>query len=402
MHNPEVLIFSRSFPEFCHRPRKTGDYSLKDSDFIPDHIMLEYGMYILQGGSTGSSQLVKRSNRHRVLLCPVLKGGEACHFECESRLRSGITYQCKFLRKTAIEDPRQPLLPSYITSKKQANTYIHQGVKLTTVKEEATGALLTALASTSLKFIDVDRQCFRDFCKTLIEIGQHHPTDSVGTLMPETERHLISDMLCQRAVKAVDSLFTEISNLVVSIQFDSATINHKQLMLITITVLTSADKQSHVFQLGPSPASLVDYLEFLENIFECLRHNSTTIGNICTDGCPVQRAAIFDYLKQLRLAPNKPELIPNVIWCHNHLLNLITQHIADNPITVESTVKMTKKIQHFATRAHRKMVRTHLHAICPTFIPSRWLSLWCVQSFIRLHRSSIVIEKSPKPLQLSH
>ena len=356
-----------------------------------DHIMLEYGMYVLHGDNTSSGALFKRSNRHRLMLCPVLRGDSMCEFEAEGRLRSGITFLCPFLRKTSITDSSQPLLQAYLSSKAKRNPQSYPGVLLTPIKQETTRALLTTLASTSLKFIDVDRQCFRAFCQTLIQIRQQHPGDPLESLAPEMDRHVISDMLCQLSVDALDSLFSAIANTIVSIQFDAATINHKQLMLITVVSLAAPNNRQQTFQLGRSPATLPDYLAFLANIFQCLNQNRTTIGNICTDGCPVQRAAIFQYLRTLRIPSfNQPLLIPNVVWCHNHLLNLICQHLGNNQITESSTVKMTRKIRHFTTLAHHKTVKSHLHAICPTFIPPRWLSLWFIQSFIRLHRATII------------
>ena len=351
--------------------------------------MLEYGIYYMHGDTTSSTQLFKRSNRHRMLLCPVIQGDRMCQFECEGRLRGGVTFQCPFLRKTTVRDPAQPLLQAYI-SRTNPNPQPHQGTLLAPMKQETTKALLSTLASTSLKFIDVDKESFKTFCRTLIQIGQKHPQDAVESLLPETERHVLSDMLCQRSVDALDSLFTEIFDRVVSIQFDAATINHKPLMLITVTPLTTPNMQPHTFQLGPSPGNMDEYLVFLSNLFQCLGRNRTSIGNICTDGCPVQRAAIFRFLEILKLPGNQPPLIPNVVWCHNHLLNLITQHLADNQITVSTTVQLTRRIRDFAALAHHKVVRSRLRSICPTFIPSRWLSLWCIQSFIRLHRFTII------------
>ena len=138
-----------------------------------------------------------------------------------------------------------------ITSKDQRTAQPHSGVLLAPVKDQTTRALLTNLASTSLKFVDVDRQCFRTFCRTLIQIEQQHPGESLELLTPETERHVLSDTLCQISVEALDSLSADITNALISIQFDAATINRQQLMLITVVSLTAPNNKQRIFQLGP-------------------------------------------------------------------------------------------------------------------------------------------------------
>ena len=89
-----------------------------------------------------------------------------------------------------------------------------------------------------------------------------------------------------------------------------------------------------------------------------------------------------------------------MVWCHNHLTNLITAATAKNTTTVESTVKTARRICRFARKAQTHRYKARLGAICPSVIPSRWLSLWLVQSFIRLHRHTIIENNYLKPSHL--
>lgn len=337
-------------------------------------------------------------------MCPITKMGKNCFFHCETRLQAGVLFVCPHLTTTAQNDPHQPLLQHYIKQQKRFQTTETQsGVPLSPIKQEATEALLKLFTNTTIKFTDIDQQDFKSFCCKLIEIGQRKPTEQIQNLLPEMERHCLPDMLCQKAVHTLRDFYQELSGTAVSLQFDEATINHRKLVLVTVTPLQLHGK-AKFFEIGCSPSTKAEYEVFLSNLFDCFHQQSITVGNICTDGYPVQRLAIFSFLQKLSTSLNvihfTPTIRPMVIWCHNHLTNLITAATVKNGVTEKTTVKTAKRISVFARKAQSHRYKSRLGAICPAVIPSRWLSLWLVQSFIRLHRDIIIQNKYIKPIHM--
>ena len=404
MHLPELVVFSKDLPNKCSKARRAGDYSIKQTDYIHDHILLEYGQFHVITDKNTTKKLLRRTNRHRVFMCPIMKMGRNCQFHCETRLQAGVLFVCPHLTRTAQNDPRQPLLQTYLQRQKRFQTAeIQSGVPLSPLKQETTEALLKLFTNTTMKFTDIDQEDFKSFCSKLIEIGQQNPTEQIGTLLPEMDRHTLPNMLCQKAVHTLKQFYDEFCGSAVSIQFDKATINHRKLVLVTLTPLHINGK-AHFFEIGESPITQEDYQLFLTNLFDCLHQQSITVGNICTDGYPVQRYGIFRFIQRLSTAANlihfTPSIHPVVVWCHNHLTNLITATTVKNTITEDTTVKTAKRISRFARKAQSHRYRAQLGAICPSVIPSRWLSLWLVQSFIRLHRHLIIENNYLKPAHL--
>ena len=176
IYSPELVVFSRDLPGNCSKPRTLGDYPIKESDFIHDHLLLEYGQFSVTTEQNSSKKLLKPTNRHRLFMCPITKMGESCLFHCETRLQAGVLFVCRHLTTTAPNDPHQTLLQNYIKQQKHfETTEIERGVPLSPIKEEATEALLKLFTNTTIKFTDIDQPDFKSFCCKLIEIGQRSP-----------------------------------------------------------------------------------------------------------------------------------------------------------------------------------------------------------------------------------
>ena len=304
-------------------------------------------------------------------------------------------HACDLLKEhtTTPLDHRQPLLQPFLARSPphHSDSASEGGMPLPPLKKETTDKLLEFIGSSSISFRDIDSQTFRSFCLSLISAGQRSPTIPPDQLLPEMERHSLSQLMSDQASAPLNDLFRIIEDGFVSVQFDGAKIITKNYLIVTIAPIDQTTPPLF-FQLNLSPTQEVQYIQFLTHLFTCLSLHNVVVGSICTDGCPTQRAGIAQFLSSLRDAshphPFEVQFIPLMIWCHNHLVNLITQTLWTNPITDNTSGRVYKIVCNFAESCHRRKVRELLEGVCPSIINTRWLSVWLVCSYIRLHRNA--------------
>ena len=79
-------------------------------------------------------------------------------------------------------------------------------------------------------------------------------------------------------------------------------------------------------------------------------------------------------------------VLPLHIPCFNHRINLALQYAVRTPALSGAV----SELQKFASVAMTKPYRKVLGKVCPSFVNTRWFSLWNIASFIRLHRDQII------------
>ena len=323
-----------------------------------------------------------------------------CCVEGEHRSTKMQNHACNLLQDcpTTSADPRQPTLREFQTRSVSSSTgsTVSRGRELPAMKKEVTDKLLEYIGSSSISFRDIDSLSFRSFCLSLITAGQQNPTVPSEQLLPEMERHSLSHLMTDQASLPLNDLFRIIEDGFVSLQFDAAKIITKNYLIVTVAPIDQTTPPLF-FQLNLSPSQEVQYIQFLTNLCTCLSLHNVVVGSICTDGCPTQRAGIAQFLSSLRESshphPFEVQFIPLMIWCHNHLINLITQTVWTNPITDNTSGRAYRIVCNFAEICHRRKTRELLEGVCPSIINTRWLSVWLVCSYIRLHRNAIYSAK---------
>ena len=332
-------------------------------------------------------------NRHRLALCPLVKGTKNCCLEGELRSVKMQNHQCDLLKEcpTSTSDPRQPVLHTYARPL-ATQPDIARGKELSPLKRSVTEKLLEYIGSSAISFRDIDSPSFRALCLELISAGQHNPALSPEQLLPEIERHSLSQLISDKASVPLNDLFRILEDGFVSVQFDAAKIITKNYLIVTVSPVDQTTP-ALFFQLNVSPSQEAQFVQFLYNLFGCLSLHNIVVGSICTDGCPAQRAGIAQFISSLR-DPSKyhgfeVQFIPVMIWCHNHLVNLVTQTVWTNVHTQTTTNRVYQMVSTFAEMSHKRKLRQLLGGVCPSIINTRWLSVWLVCSFIRLHRNAI-------------
>ena len=382
LYDPKLILFNqKEIP--VSRWNRTQMYRL------PARLLLVYGYYSREEGKI-------LRNRHRIAMCPISKGETNCYFEGELRSIKMQNHACDLLKEhtTTTLDHRQPLLRQFLVSSvpPQTDSTNSRGKALPPLKKETTDKLLEFIGSSAISFRDIDSLSFRALCLSLVSAGQQHPTIPPDKLLPEMERHSLSQLMSNQASIPLNDLFRIIEDGFVSVQFDAAKIITKTYLIVTIAPVDESTPPLF-FQLNIAPSQEVPYIQFLTNLFGCLSLHNVVVGSICTDGCPTQRAGIAQFLSSLRDSshhhPFEVQFIPLMIWCHNHLVNLITQTVWKDPITEPTANRVYQIVCNFAEMSHRRKLRELLGEVCPTIINTRWLSVWLVCSFIRLHRNVI-------------
>ena len=131
------------------------------------------------------------------------------------------------------------------------------------------------------------------------------------------------------------------------------------------------------------------YADKLFKVINFLRHRNIFVVSICWDGALAQVSGIQDLRKRIsaeQVPPSKRfPIIPLHIPCFNHGINLALRHATSIPV-LSNIIEL---LQSFAAESGTKAYRDVLIKNCPSFLATRWFSLWNIASFIRLNRVSI-------------
>ena len=196
-------------------------------------------------------------------------------------------------------------------------------------------------------------------------------------------------MLKARARELYTQLLYSLKDSYVTINIDSAIIGHTSYLAVTIRQI---QLQSAVYfiQLLNSPSDKRGYTLQICSIIEFLRRHNIFVISLCCDGASAQVSSISDVRKHLNnpAIPNyqRSPILPLHIPCFNHRVNLALQRATRSPVLS----KVVSELQKFASLASTKAYRTTLGKAGPSFVSTRWFSLWNIASFIRLHRDKII------------
>ena len=382
----ELIIYDPKLILLDQRQVTISRWGRTQTHSLPARLLLVYGIYSREEG------LIVR-NRHRLALCPLTRGMRNCYLEGELRSAKMQNHECDLLKEfpTASSDHRQPVLHAFARSV-PTRPEVSRGKELSPLKRGVTEKLLEYIGSSAISFRDIDSTSFRALCLELISAGQHNPSLSPEQLLPEIERHSLSQLITDQASIPLNDLFRILEDGFVSVQFDAAQIITKNYLIVTIAPMDQTTP-ALFFQLNVAPSQEAQFVQFLSNLFGCLSLHNIVVGSICSDGCPAQRAGIAQFISSLRDPSTSHgfdvQFIPLMIWCHNHLINLVTQTVWTDLRAQRTTNRVFQVICTFAEMSHRRKLRHLLGGVCPSIINTRWLSVWLVCSFIRLHRNAI-------------
>ena len=326
----------------------------------------------------------KQQQVRRICMCPFIQSGTKCKFEKLNNNAALLKHECPLLDHVLLSTgktvPRTS--PLAIIQQKQI-------LNLTQPQERVMSLLVDFFAQTPLSFLHLGSHAFNALVNGLVQIGQKYPVILPTKLIPYITRHKVPQLLEQRAAKLYQSLLKGIQGQFVSVLFDAGEINHNHYASICLQPF-GRNSAPVFFQLAYGPWSKAEYTSFIQQLLESLQLWSVHVACFCTDGLPAQTQAIKDCITSMRttgtFGPIRPLYIPFHVYCMNHKINLVVQQLYKLPYTkniIESLIG-------FSHSAQKKDYREILHKACPTFIPTRWLSLFLLAAYVRLKRKIII------------
>ena len=322
---------------------------------------------------------------HRIAMCPVIKDGQPCGFYGFARNAAMDHHHCPLLMG-------QPRLHPTVVSQSEAVALTvanHSGPvpeEVQAIRKSLLIHLLNCISGTSASYSLISSQGFTTFCRELIQQARAYPHLSPSQIAPQYTIHAISSGLVAYSQQLFHTLLDTLHSSSVCLIIDSSKIIHRHFLAIGLCPYTRSSGPLY-FQLCPSPKSLSDYCDLYKELYKFLKQYDIEIGSICTDGLPAQISAVKEFRKWLLKERNQnPTLIPIHIPCFNHRVNLVTQSLLKGESELRDTVDT---IQGFASQSHNNDFKQKLRHVCPSFIPTRWLTAHMIASFIRLHRDDI-------------
>ena len=320
-----------------------------------------------------------RTERHAWVICPVVRDGHCCPRTGKIRDSGIIHHGCPLLS--------QPTIPSLIKDRQPRSEPLpHQEDDY---GEKIRDLLVSFIAGTPISFRLVASPQFKQLLLGVVQIAQSHISVSAEKLLPTLNVYSIPSMLKERASELYQLLLSSLNQSYVSINIDSATIGHTNYLAVTLRQVES-QSPVHLIQLLNTPSGKQGYAEQLCSIIEFLRTHNIFVTSICCDGAIAQVSsisAVRQYLNNPSIpAFQRSPILPLHIPCFNHRINLALQYAARTPALAEAV----SELQRFASAALTKPYRKILGKTCPSFVSTRWFSLWNIASFIRLHRDQII------------
>ena len=319
------------------------------------------------------------SERHAWVMCPVVRDGYCCLRSGRIRDAGIIHHDCSLLTQRSVLSIMRHPDPTRHSSESTQPSFRTQLEEL----------LMEFIAGTPISFRLIASPQFRSLLSGIITIAREYPSVSPQTLLPSLTVHAVPNMLKERASKMFSALLRKFTDSYVSIHIDSAVITHASYLAIT---LRRCEDQSPIvpIQLLAAPSDRSGYAKALYQIICFLRIHNIFVVSICCDGALAQVSGIQDvrqvlYAEQLPEAERSP-IIPLHIPCFNHRINLALHHATSSP----ALSRTVEALQTFASQSGTKKYRDILQKTCPSFVQTRWFSLWNIASFIRLNRMKIL------------
>ena len=323
-----------------------------------------------------------KGERHAFVLCPVVRNGQCCRRTGKIRDSGMIHHDCPILTQRTITSLMKVREPH------DQHLDIDQEVDY---RKTVRNLLVSFIAGTPISFRLIASQQFKNLLFGIVRIARSHESVPAESLLPTLTVHTIPSMLKSRASQLYQLLLSSLNNAYVSINIDSATIGHNNYLAVTLRQLQS---QSPVYfiQFLNTPSGKEGYARQLCSIIEFLHGYNIFVTSICCDGASAQVSSITT-VRQLLNDPTIPTVeraptLPLHIPCFNHRVNLALQYAVRSP----ALSRVVPELQKFASAASTKAYRKTLGKTAPSFILTRWFSLWNIASFIRLHRDKIIKE----------
>ena len=327
-------------------------------------------------------------DRHKYMLCPICREGQFCGKTGYVR-NSGIAdHICPLLGNCPVTTFGSSIVTHKNADDQPSGTARHRRL-IPGVKPLIEQSVLQLISATPISFSLVASKQFRNFMESLISIGQTYSIYSPDSLVPYLDSHTFPPLILKKLEANITTLLMRLANKAVSLMCDAGKINHHHYLAFTIAEY-SQEAPIFFFKLVSGPWTSEQYCSTLIKLLQQLTRWNITVATIITDGLAAQSAGIIA-LQQIiasRQAPNLEELtfIPLHIPCYNHRVNLALTDLFKHDSMLEG-VRQT--LLEFATDSDKAIYQTMLKKHCPSFIKTRWLSLWFICSFIRLKRHII-------------
>ena len=323
-----------------------------------------------------------KSERHLYVFCPVVRDGDCCLRTGRLRDAGIVHHDCTKLTQRSIQAVmKQRSSHSQSTAAPSSNEVDY--------REEIKNLLVSFIAGTPVSFRLIGSPQFKDLLLRIVEIGRSHVSVPPDQLLPPLSVHTIPSMLKVRASELYTELLSSLRDSYVTINIDSAVIGHNNYLAVT-TREVRLQSPVYFVQLLNSPSTKDDYVFQISSIIEFLRRHHIFVISICCDGATAQVSSIREVRSQLNNPhipiPLRLPTLPLHIPCFNHRVNLALQRATKSPVLS----KVISELQEFASLASTKAYRSKLGKAAPSFISTRWFSLWNIASFIRLHRDIII------------
>ena len=323
------------------------------------------------------------SDRHKCYLRPVCRDGQSCGKTGYLRYSTIAEHICPLLEHCPVT-----AFPKTIVRQTSVTTDIVPTTKprriIPGVKSIVQNAVLDLLSATSISFSLVCSQQFRRFMQTLVSLGQSHSVYNPETLIPYLDYHSFPQLILKKLESNVRSLLSSLRNKTVALMCDAGTVNHHHYFTITITEFK---QNSHILflKIVSGPWTAEDYTITLLKVMKQLFRFNIVIGTIITDGLAAQSAGI-QMVRSTIATKQDVELegipfIPLHLPCYNHRVNLALTDIFEQNTMLEG---IRQVLLTFSTESDKARYQSLLKKHCPSFIKTRWLSLWFIASFVRL------------------
>ena len=318
--------------------------------------------------------------RHCFVMCPVVRNGQCCARTGRIRDAGIIHHNCDFLQQQSVLSLMRPPGPRPQQSSATPEP---------TFRVQLEELLISFIAGTPISFRLIASSQFRSLLHGIIRVSRQYPSEPPENLLPSLSVHSVPNMLNVRAGNLFQTLLQKFNTSYVSIHIDSAVITHSSYLAVT---LRRCEPQSPILpiQLLAAPSDRTGYSRTLYKVISFLRTHNIFVVSICCDGALAQISGIQDVRKALyseQLPPDRRSpIIPLHVPCFNHRINLALRHATCSP----ALSRTVEALQSFASQSGTKHYRDILQKACPSFIPTRWFSLWNIASYIRLNRMKIL------------
>ena len=338
--------------------------------------------HVEQNELDGADLISARGERHAYVMCPIVRNGHCCLHTGFIRNAGMLHHDCALLHQQSvlsmIRKPDSNPQPSSSSASTEPS-----------FRRQLQDLLITFIAGTPISFRLIGSPQFRSLLHGIITVSRQYPTVPPETLLPALSVHAVPNMLNKSARTIFQTLLQRFNNAYVTIHIDSAVITHSSYLAITFR-RCEAKSPILPIQLLAAPSDRTGYSEILLKVIRFLQRYRIWVASICCDGALGQVSGIHDvrqvlYREQLPLEKRTP-IIPLHIPCFNHRINLALRHATSTP----ALSRTVDALQSFASQSGTKQYRDILQRSCPSFIRTRWFSLWNTASFIRLNRQKIV------------